>query len=468
MQIKHKHHTKATVIFVSIVAALAGLLFGVDTGVINGSINLIQKDLHLTLGQAETVTSILSIGALIGALFSGFVTRTLGRKRALVISAALFSIFIIVAVSATSYHMLLIARFFLGIGIGLSSFVAPMYLGEMAPPRLRGGLLSLYQLMIVSGMFIIFITNDLLRTLGSWRLMFSVIFIPALLMLIGCLFLPKSPRWLVLKGRIEQAKHVLERIRSGEVAAIELNEIKAALSYRKELNHFHKLVLFKNKYFLKVLALGIFLQLLQQFCGVNAIGYYSTAIFTRAGLHNPYLMTIVMGAIKVLATVWAIVYVDKWGRKPILYMGLLIAIVSTLFLGAGFYGEQLGYHNHIVSMTILITSLTFQLGYSASLGPIVWMMCAEIFPLKSRDIGMTMTTATNWFGNAVLTRYILSAIVVIGAAYTFWIFCAICVIGIILIALYSPETKGVPLEEMEMNLKDGIRLKNIGRKKVKA
>ncbi|MGD9108014.1 MAG: sugar porter family MFS transporter [Gammaproteobacteria bacterium] len=460
--------TKVTgiVIWIAVVASLAGLLFGIDIGVVNGSISLIQQDLHISLEQAEIITSILSIGALIGALFSGFITRWIGRKNALIISALIFIIFIIVAVTAPTYVILLLARFGLGLGVGLSSFVAPMYLSEMSPPKIRGALISLYQLMIVSGMFIVFTTNALLEPLHSWRLMFAVIFVPAVLMLISALFLPKSPRWLVLKGNESLAKKVLRKIRSTEEEInFEFSEIHDSLHYKSICERGRIFKCLSNKFFIKIVLVGIFLQLLQQFCGVNAIGYYSTYIFKLAQIHDPYIATIIMGGIKVAATVVAILLIDKLGRKPILYFGLIVSVLSTLFLGTAFYYLQLGYQTVLVHQVIFISSLTFQAGYSISLGPIVWTMCAEIFPLEFRDVGIATTTVTNWFGNAVLTRYVLSAIVVLGASYTFWIFGVICLVGMIILALYVPETKDIPLEELEMNLKDGVKLRYLGRRR---
>lgn len=292
--ITRKVDTKKIIIMVSVIAALAGLLFGVDIGIVNGSLDFIQRDFHLTLTQGEKITSILSVGALIGALFSGFITRKLGRQRALVISGITFTIFSLMAVTAANYDVLLLARFCLGLAVGLSSFVAPMYLSEVAPTKIRGAILSLYQLMIVSGMFAVFVTNDILRYTGSWRLMFSVISVFAVLFLIGTLFLPKSPRWLVLMGKEDQAREILKKVREGEKEVeFELQEIKDSLQYKKSVKkRFHQV----SKLFLKILAVGVFLQLLQQFCGVNAIGYYSTNIFTMAGLHNPYFATIIMGA----------------------------------------------------------------------------------------------------------------------------------------------------------------------------
>jgi SP family galactose:H+ symporter-like MFS transporter len=462
--IAKKVDTKKIVIMVSVIAALAGLLFGVDIGIVNGSLDFIQRDFNLTLTQGEKITSILSIGALIAALFSGFITRKLGRQTALVISGITFTVFSLMAVTAANYDVLLIARFCLGLAVGLSSFVAPMYLGELAPTKIRGAILSLYQLMIVSGMFVVFVTNDILRYTGSWRLMFSVISVFAILFLIGTLLLPKSPRWLVLVGKEDKAREILQKVREDKKEVeFELQEIKDSLQYKKSIKKQFRRI---SKLFLKILAVGVFLQLLQQFCGVNAIGYYSTNIFTMAGLHNPYFATIIMGGIKVLATIVAIMYVDKLGRKPILYIGLIICVISTFFLGFAFHLHTAGYQTYLINMIILLTSLTFQAGYSVSLGPIVWMMCAEIFPLEARDLGITVTTATNWFGNAVLTRYVLSSIVIIGASYTFWIFGAICLIGIFIIMAYVPETKDVPLEELEMNLKDGVKLKNLGTRRI--
>jgi SP family galactose:H+ symporter-like MFS transporter len=457
------YNTKITVIIIAVIAALSGLLFGSGLGIVNGSLELIQSDFHLSMAQAEKITSILSIGALIGALLSGFISKKLGRHKILIIAGIIFTLFSIMAVTAVNYDVLLFARFCLGLAIGLSSFVAPLYLGEIAPSNIRGALLTLYQLMIVSGMFIVFVTNDLLRQTNSWRLMFSIIFIFALLFCIGTLFLPNSPRWLVLKGKKDQARDILRKLRSNEKEIeFELKEIKKSLIYKKVNKEFR----WFSKLFLKVLAVGVFLQLLQQFSGVNTIGYYSTTIFINAGLNNPYFATIIMGAIKIFATILAIMYVDKWGRKPILYLGLAISVLSTFFLGLAFHMETAGHHSHFIHLMILLTSVIFQAAYSISLGPIVWMICAEIFPLEARDLGITITTATNWFGNAVLTRYVLSAILTLGASYTFWIFSAICLLGIVLIIAYVPETKNVSLETLEMNLKDCMNLRKLGTKRL--
>jgi SP family galactose:H+ symporter-like MFS transporter len=458
-----KQHANTVIIVVGIIAALAGLLFGIDTGVVNGALELIKKDWNLTTTQLEQITSILSIGAMFGALFSGLITRIVGRKKALLTAAFMFTIFVIVAATAKNFGYLLFARFALGLTVGLSSFAAPLYLSEIAPHKIRGSLIAIYQLAITVGLFSIFLSNAVLARYGSWRLMFAVIVIPSSIMFFSALFLPKSPRWLMLVGKNKEALDTLHHVRADENEInFEFKEIQASLNYKKTTI----LSLLTNKNFFKLLLLGMSLQLLQQFCGVNAFGYYSTSIFASAGLSNPALGTVIMGAIKVVGSIWAIIYIDRWGRKPILYLGLTISIISLLIIGILFHIESVTSTSSTIGNLMLITTLLFQAGYSISLGPLIWVLCAEIFPLAGRDLGITVTTATNWIGNAILSRYILTMIAALGASITFWIFGGVCVAGLVLVNLFTPETKNVPLEEIEVNLKDGLKLKDLGKRRM--
>jgi SP family galactose:H+ symporter-like MFS transporter len=375
----------------------------------------------------------------------------------------MFTIFVIVAATAKNLGHLLFARFALGLTVGLSSFAAPLYLSEIAPHKIRGGMIAIYQLAITVGLFSIFLSNAALAPYGSWRLMFAVIVIPSTIMFVAALFLPKSPRWLMLIGKKQEALDTLHHVRADENEIdFEFKEIQASLNYKKSAI----IPLLTSKKFLRLLLLGMSLQLLQQFCGVNAFGYYSTSIFASAGLANPALGTVIMGAIKVLGSIWAIIYVDRWGRKPILYLGLTISIVSLLIIGILFQLEAAGMKTSLMGDFMLLTTLLFQVGFSISLGPLIWIICAEIFPLAGRDLGITVTTATNWIGNAVLSRYILTMIAALGASITFWIFGAVCVAGLVLVNKFTPETKDVPLEEIEVNLKDGLKLKDLGKRKM--
>ena len=447
------------VIFICFIAALAGLLFGLDVGYVNGALKFIQADLHLNTAQAETVTGILMFGAALGAIASGFLSHKIGRKKTLTLSALLFTIFSIVGMSAQSYDVLLTSRFVLGVAVGIASFIAPLYLSEIAPRRMRGGLIAMYQLMITIGILTMFISNYLLAPYGSWRLMMVTIVVPALIMLIGCLYLPKSPRWLVLKGRIDEAKSTLAHVRHEKDIEGEIAEIAgSAKSNKGGISG-----LWTTSWLWKVVLLGVVLQILQQFSGMNAFMYYSTKIFQAAGFSNGNMNTIIVGLVNVLTTFIAIAFVDKLGRKPILYVGLTLLTLSLFIIGHIFSLESSGV---ILSATqkdaLFFFSLLFIFSFAVSLGPIIWILCAEICPLQYRDLGITFSTMTNWIANMIIGRYTLSMFDTWGYGNTFYVFAVCCLIGIVFVKFFTPETKGISLELMEKNLKNNKPLHRMG------
>lgn len=447
------------VVFICFIAALAGLLFGLDIGYVNGALELIKKDLQLTTAQAETVTGILMFGAALGAILSGFLSHKIGRKKTLVLSALLFTVFSIVGMTAHSYEVLLTSRFVLGLAVGIASFIAPLYLSEIAPRKMRGGLIAMYQLMITIGILVMFVSNYLLAPYGSWRLMMVTIVVPAVIMLIGCLCLPKSPRWLILKGRVGEAKETLARVRHANDIEKEIKEI----SENACLNSGGISGLWRTSWLWKVVLLGIVLQILQQFSGMNAFMYYSSQIFKAAGFGNGNMNTIIVGVVNMLTTFIAIAFVDKLGRKPILYVGLTLLIISLSIIGHLFSLQTSGVILSSGQKDLLfITSLVFIFSFAVSLGPIIWILCAEICPLQYRDLGITFSTATNWIANMIIGRYTLSMFNDWGYGDTFYVFAGCCFIGIILVKLFVPETKGVSLESMETNLKGGKPLRQMG------
>jgi SP family galactose:H+ symporter-like MFS transporter len=449
----------AIVTKVSLIAALAGLLFGLDIAYVNGSLELIVKDFALTVPQSEKIAGVLLFGAAIGAVFSGWFSRRFGRKKVLLLASLIFALFTFLGVFAPTYKVLLIARFIIGLAVGIASFVAPLYLSEIAPFKIRGRLIAMYQLMITIGILAMFLSNAALIHFGSWRLMMSVIAIPALVMFIGALFLPESPRWLVLVGKPGDAEKVLQKIRTsdGEVA-FELNEIKETVKIKSS-----GWSLLSKSYFRKVLLLGILLQALQQFSGMNAFMYYSGQVFKAAGLSNPVVATIIIGLVNMLTTLIAIKYVDKLGRKPILYFGLTILVVSCAVVGALFKISPPGTEMTSAEQWLtLIFSLLFIFGFAVSLGPIVWILCSEIFPLKGRDFGITITTATNWISNTIIGSFTLTWFQHLGVGGTFWMFGLFNLIGFLIVGFITPETKNIPLEELEKNLENGVPLRKLG------
>lgn len=453
------------VIKTSIIAALAGLLFGLDIAYVNGSLQFIIKDFNVLPSHEGYVAGFLLFGCAVGALFSGFLSRKFGRKKCLVLAASMFTVFTVVCVLSPNYHFFLGVRFILGLAIGIASFVAPLYLAEIAPYKMRGGLIAMYQLMITIGIFLMFLSNAALEFTESWKLMMLVLVIPSAIMLIGAFTLPESPRWFVLVGKDEESKNVLTKVRNTkEEVDFEYNEIKTSIDGSTG----GVMELLKKPFFLKVVFLGFMLQTLQQFTGMNAFMYYSGDIFKEAGFSSPAVATVIVGLVNMLTTLIAIKYVDKLGRKPLMYGGLAILIVSCAIAGYIFHLKELG---HVLTsankITLLIFCLLFIFGFAVSLGPVVWILCSEIQPLEGRDLGITVSTTANWVMNTVIGTFTPIWFVNLGIDGTFWLFGFCCLLGVFLMKFFTPETKDVPLEEIEMNLKNGLKLKDIGRRVIR-
>lgn len=460
-----KANPHSIVMKVSIIAALAGLLFGLDIAYVNGTLEFITTEFNLDVTAQGAVAGYLLGGAAVGALFSGWLSRKFGRKKVLVLAAAMFTVSIILTVLAHIFTIFLVARFITGLAIGVASFVAPLYLSEIAPYKIRGALIAMYQLMITIGIFLMFLSNAALSFTGSWRIMLSVLLIPSLIMLFGTLTLPESPRWMALVGKLDSAREILNKIRkSKDEVDFEIQEIKETMNVKSR-----GFSLLCKKYFLKVVLLGILLQCLQQFSGMNAFMYYSGQIFEAAGFTNPSIGTVIVGLVNVLTTIVAIKFVDRIGRKPILYMGLSILVVSCAIVGYIFSLQTKGVMlSSIQQDMLLIFCLLFIIGFAVSLGPIIWIICPEIFPLGGRDLGVTITTMANWIFNSIIGGYTLVWFKTIGVGQTFWIFGAACLLGFILVRYFTPETKDVPLEELELNLEEGVALKDLGKRRTHA
>lgn len=446
---------------IAVIAALAGLLFGMDTGYINGSLKYIAQTFDLNEYQQGHVASILLVGAAIGALCSGFLSKKLGRRKVLLIAGAIFSLATLSSIFAPNYETFFCARFVLGVGVGIASFIAPLYLSEISPKEFRGALIGMYQLMVTIGLLLIFITNTALDSTHSWRLMMVALAIPSILMFIGCLTLPRSPRWLVLIGNDSEAELVLKKIRiSQEDAQKEFMEIKETT--HTNINPFSML---KHKFFIKVILLGMGLQIFQQLTGINVFMYYSSQIFEGAGFTNPMVSTMTIGLLNVLTTVLAIKYIDRFGRKPVLYFGLVLVIISCLVVGGIFTSHHVIGQAMVLSSNLQWTALAFCLvfvfGFAIAMGPVVWILCSEIQPVEGRDLGITASTMSNWVSNAIIVNFSL-AFVIHSPGKVFIFFGIASLVCLLFIKLFVPETKGVSLEEIENNLRVGKRLAKVG------
>lgn len=462
-------HRKAriAVIFTCFTAALAGLLFGLDIGVISGATQFIKQEFQVDDHVIEQIVSSLLWGAVLGTFASGYFSHKKGRRPILVASAVIFILGSIACAFAPNVHTLLIARFVLGIAVGAASFTAPLYLSEMAPERIRGSLISMYQLMITIGILVAFVSDTYLSTYadfndgspGNWRAMLGVVAIPALLMLVGVWMLPESPRWLKLAGKSDLARTVLERVRNPEEVEPELLAIDESLKVKQA----GWSLFCNNSNFRRVIFLGVTLQVIQQLTGINVVMYYAPRIIADAGFTSTlYQMwgTVGIGLVNVLATFIAIAWVDKVGRKPMMYAGLTVMGVALLVVGylfsSGLTADPKFAYATIGALMIFIV------GFAFSAGPIVWIVCSEIYPLSGRDFGVTASTATNWIANGIVGFTFLSLLNNFGSGNTFFLYGALNLSFLIAFKLFVPETKGVTLEEIEKKLYAGKPLAKIG------
>lgn len=456
---KQGYSNKAITFFVCFLAALAGLLFGLDIGVIAGALPFIANDFRIDSHVQEWVVSSMMFGAAIGAVGSGWMSWRLGRKKSLMIGAVLFVIGSLCSAVAPNVDVLIISRIILGLAVGIASYTAPLYLSEIAPEKIRGSMISMYQLMITIGILGAYLSDTALSYSGAWRWMLGVIIIPAILLLIGVFFLPDSPRWYAAKRRFHDAERVLMRLRDTSAEAKnELDEIRESLQVKQT-----GWALFKeNSNFRRAVFLGVLLQVMQQFTGMNVIMYYAPKIFELAGYSNTTQQmwgTVFVGLTNVLATFIAIGVVDRWGRKPTLVLGFLVMAVGMGILGTMLH---LGIHSQSAQYFAVTMLLMFIVGFAMSAGPVIWVLCSEIQPLKGRDFGITCSTATNWIANMIVGATFLTMLDSLGNANTFWVYSGLNVLFIVLTLWLVPETKHISLEHIERNLMKGRPLREIG------
>lgn len=440
-------------------ASLAGLMFGLDIGVIAGALDFIKKAFQADQRTQEWIVSIMMIGAAAGAAGAGTLSYKLGRKRSLLIGAVLFIAGAVLCAFAGSVAMLMVGRVVLGLAIGIVAFTGPLYISEVAPPAWRGAMVSLYQLMVTIGIFAAFVSDSLLTASGNWRLMLGIIAIPGFAFLIAVLFLPESPRWFLLHGRTEEARlGMTALLGSRSQADREVKEIGDQLSVRQ----LGSTMFLRNGNFRRSVALGVGLQVVQQLTGINVIMYYAPKIFGLAGFGAgaSNWATAVVGLTNVLATLIAIGFADKWGRKPMLNVCFVIMAIGMAAVGLMLAS---GVHTDTGRYLLVAMVLLFIVGFAAAPGPLIWTLCSEIQPLQGRDFGMSVSTFTNWAANWLVGNTFLTLLSSLGQANTFWLFAALNASFIVFVIFLVPETRGVTLESIEHKLMQGEKLRSIGR-----
>ncbi len=434
---------RAYVTAVALVAAISGFLFGFDTAVINGALVFLRAEFHLSDLQVEMAASSLLIGCVVGAAACGPLTDRFGRRRILAAAGLLFAISALGAAIPHSLAQFATARGIGGIAIGVASMLAPVYIAEVAPAAVRGLLVAFNQLALVSGILASYATNLALSRLGmsSWRLMFGVAVIPAVIFVISLKWVPESPRWLVERGRVAEAHRVLERT-LGEAAQSELALIRVAIA--RESGRWMELFAPGMR---RALAVGVALAILQQACGINVVIYYGSLIFseTFAGSSTTAALraSVLLGSINLVATILAATLIDKVGRKPLLLVSAVVMGLGQAALGAVFLLRSPP--GMLVVSIMLICVAAFAIG----LGPCLWVLVAEIFPTRVRGRAASVATVALWLAATVMTSTFLTLSSAVGMSGAFWLYGAFCLCAAGLTWFAIPETKGRSLEQIE-------------------
>ncbi len=436
------------VVISSAITALGGLLFGYDTGVISGALLFVKQAFPMSSFQSELLTSLLLVGAMIGAFGAGRVADAIGRRRTVMLSAALFAIGVVIAAATPSYGVLLFARIVIGLGVGSASMVVPMYIGEIAPPRVRGALVSFNQLAITFGILVSYLVDYGLSSSKDWRLMFGLAGIPAILLFCGMLIQRESPHWLVTKGRVDEAREVLCRVRAASDIDEEIREIEEVSKRQAGAREL------LNPRVRAALIVGVALAIFQQITGINTIIYYAPTLLHNAGLGSSasLLANVVNGVVNVGMTIVAIRLLDRVGRRPLLIAGTVGMAICLSVIAVGFLVNG-GANLHGAGAIIVIVALFCYTGsFAIGLGPVFWLLIAEIYPLKIRGAAMSVATIANWFANFIVTISFLTLLSALGDSGTFFLFAALTVVAIVYFIRRVPETKNRSLEQIERDL----------------
>jgi SP family galactose:H+ symporter-like MFS transporter len=443
---------KPNVLLIAIIAATGGLLFGFDTGVISGALPFLKDNWSLNDRSIALLTTGVLFGAVIGALFSGRLADRLGRKKMIIVNALIFAVGAVGCGYAPSIGMLIAMRVVVGVAIGITSYVVPMYIAEISPVAHRGMLVTLNQLMITIGLLASYIADYFLShnaDPGSWRAMFLVGTIPALVLLVGMFFLPETSRWLISVGKYNEGRKVLEQMEEPALVGSTFEEIRRDLERNRNAKATGLRELLQP--WLRpalIITVGIFF--FQQFSGVNTIVYYSPIIFKMAGITSnsaSILPAIVIGVVNVAACFISVLYLDKAGRRRLYLIGISGMIPSLVLAGACFFfRDRLGSSLIYLSVGSIVCFIFF---INISLSPLGWLLISEIYPTSARSVGMSIGSLSHWGFNAIIAFTFLRMVNGLGLAATFWVYAAVCVLGLVWGYYYIPETRGKSLEEIE-------------------
>lgn len=471
-----KKQNKTLVAVIATVAATGGLLFGFDTGVISGAIPFFQKAFGITDSWVEIITTAGLVGAVIGAMSSGRIADIVGRKKVILASAIIFMIGAVWSGMSPGPVMLVFARLFLGIAIGVSSFAVPLYIAEISPTKSRGTLVSMFQLLITIGIMVSYLSDSAFAVPDGhpdfnscWRPMFYVGVIPALIMFVGMLFLPETPRWLISNNNEDKCREVLQKVEEPQLVEEVISRMKSDLETDRKNKVDWRLIFKKWLRVPLIIAIGI--MFVQQFTGINTIIYYSPKIFLMAGFADAQAAvwaSVSVGVVNVAFTILSLFMIDRLGRRKLYFIGLTGMSIALLALGTIFALQAtLGESVKWLSISLVWVYIAF---FAISLGPLGWLIISEVFPLSVRGIGSSIGALSNWLFNGIVaftffklvkgltmpgTEIILKGEDLGNPAGAFYLYALVGILSIVWGYFYIPETKNVTLEKIEEHWREG-------------
>ena len=445
--------------YIAAIAGIAGFLFGFDEGVIAGALHLLRSEFTISAFDEGLMTSAVPLGALGGALLVGRATETYGRRAPLLAAAVLFALGALFSSMATAVWMLTASRLVLGVAVGIAAMVAPLYISESAPAEKRGLLVSIYQLAITLGILGAYLVDFAFAE--SWRLMFVMGVLPALALLVGMYRMGDTPRWLALKGRTDEARQMIARIRERPAAdpAVdsELASIRSTALHAAGPGNWADLL---SPTVRPALIVGMGLFFLQQLSGINAVIYYAPTVFKEAGFGSAstqIMATVGIGVVNVAMTFVGMHLIDKIGRRRLLFFGF-----AGTALSLGMIAVAAATESEALDTLAIIGLVLYIAAFAASVGPLPWVMMSEIFPLKVRSLGMSVATIANWGFNFLVVFSFPMLVGSLGLGGVFAIYALVCAIGVVFTHLLVPETSGVSLEEIERHLESGQPFSRLG------
>ncbi|GAB2757507.1 sugar porter family MFS transporter [Sinomonas soli] len=452
-------HTKRLGL-IALVATFGGLLFGYDTGVINGALNPMSAELGLTPITEGVVTASLVFAAAIGAIFGGRLSDTWGRRTTIIMLAVLFFAGTVAVVATPNFEVLVLGRILLGLAVGGASTVVPVFLAELAPYEIRGSVAGRNELAIVVGQLAAFVINAVIGNVfgtipGVWRIMFAICALPAIALFFGMLRMPESPRWLVEKGRRAEALAVLQTVRASDRAVAELADVELVAKEELETHQIGWRAIFSNKNLLRILLVAIGLGVAQQLTGINSIMYYGQTVLTESGFSKDgaLIANIAPGVIAVVGGIIALKMMDRLDRRTTFITGLSLTTACHVLIGIASMALPVG--NPIRPFVILFLVVAFVGSMQTFLNIAVWVYLSEIFPLHMRGFGIGVAVFALWVVNGFLSLYFPSMVAAMGITGTFFLFAVVGALALVFVVTQVPESRGRTLEALEEDVTTG-------------